>query len=75
MLEVDSPANSHQQALEMDVMQQVAMTADKRWAIVRKLQRRIYDPNPAPLRPRRKVSTTMMTFKPPDAPADLLRKT
>lgn len=49
-----SIANSHKEADEMDVKQQVAMTADERRAIVRKLQRRVYGPNPPPLRPRRK---------------------
>ena len=50
---VVSIANSHQEADEMDVKQQVAMTADERRAIVRKLQRRVFGNNPPPLRPRR----------------------
>jgi hypothetical protein len=41
-----SIANSHQEADEMDVKQQVAMTADERRAILRKLQRRVYGDNP-----------------------------
>ena len=48
-----SIANSHQEADKMDVKQQVALTADERRAIVRKLQRRVYGNNPPPLRPRR----------------------
>jgi hypothetical protein len=50
---VVSIANSHKEADEMDVKQQVAMTADERRAIVRKLQRRVYGNHPPPLRPRR----------------------
>jgi hypothetical protein len=52
-----SIANSHQEAGEMDVTQQVAMTADERRAMVRKLQRRVYGDNPPPLRPRRSWHT------------------
>ena len=50
---VVSIANSHHEADEMDVRQQVALTADQRRAIVRKMQRRVYGRNPPPLRPRR----------------------
>jgi hypothetical protein len=50
---VISIAKSHQEADEMDVKQQVAMTADERRAIVRKLQWRVYGDNPPPFRPRR----------------------
>jgi len=49
-----SIAKSHREADEADVKQQVAMTADERRAIVRKLQQRVYGNNPPPLRPHRK---------------------
>jgi len=45
-------AHSHREADEMEIAQQLSMTPGERRAIVRKLQRRIYGPNPAPLRPR-----------------------
>ena len=46
-----SIAGSHEEADAMDVRQQVDMSPDERRAIVRELQRRIYGPNPTPLRP------------------------
>jgi hypothetical protein len=53
IVRVLSIAKSHREADEADVKQQVAMTPDERRAIVRELQRRIYGPNPPPLRPPR----------------------
>jgi hypothetical protein len=47
-------ANSHREADELDVQQQVAMSPDQRRAIVRELQRRVYGSSPPPLRPRRR---------------------
>ncbi|OHD70680.1 MAG: hypothetical protein A2V99_00225 [Spirochaetes bacterium RBG_16_67_19] len=47
-------ANSHREADELDVQQQIAMSPDQRRAIVRELQRRVYGPAPPPLRPRRR---------------------
>jgi hypothetical protein len=54
MKRVVTIAHSHRQAEEMDVRQQVAMTADERRAIVRELQRRVYGATPPPIRARRR---------------------
>lgn len=47
-------ANSHAEASKLDVLQQVAMSAEQRRAIVRELQRRVYGPRLPPLRLRRR---------------------
>ena len=47
-------ANSHREADELDVQQQIAMSPDQRRAIVRELQRRVYGSSPPLLRARRR---------------------